>query len=135
MLSKRGVIRTDATKKYIGALASFRELGALSGPLTGISFIGGVGGGWLLPTPRARGDPTVLHRELPLGPAQRDRTVDLDRFSGPVHRLGGEAGRTVREGVARASEGGGRRGRGRHRVVGDLGAMLAGAQRPLGEGR
>ena len=55
MPSKRGVIRTDATKIYIGALAPFRELGALSGPLTGISFIGGVGGGVALadsPSPR-----------------------------------------------------------------------------------
>jgi len=60
MSSRRGVIRKDATKEYIGALASFRDRGALSGPLASASFIAGVAGAIALadsPYPRPGSEP------------------------------------------------------------------------------
>ena len=52
MFGKRGVIQTDATKR--NTETSFRDPGAMSGLLTGVSFIGGVGGRSPWPTPRTR---------------------------------------------------------------------------------
>lgn len=65
MLSKRGVVQTDATGKNIGALTSFRDPGALSGPLVGASFIAGVGGALALadsPYPRPGSEPAEFRR-------------------------------------------------------------------------
>ena len=122
MFGKRGVIQTDATKR--NSQTPFRDPGAMIGLLTGVSFIGGVGAErWPWPTPPipasrlgARGDPALLHREFPLGSNQRYRPADLDRLARPVHRLGGEAGRAVRQG-SRALRRRRRRRRARRRML------------------
>ncbi len=58
MSSKRGVFRTDAIGR--NTQTPFRDPGAMSGLLTGVSFIGGVGGGVALadsPFPRPGSEP------------------------------------------------------------------------------
>jgi hypothetical protein len=63
MFGKRGVIQTDATKR--NSETSFRDPGAMSGLLTGVSFIGGVGGAVALadsPYPRPGSEPAEVRQ-------------------------------------------------------------------------
>jgi len=63
MSSKRGVIRTDATRR--NTETSFRDTGAMSALLTGVSFIAGVGGAIALadsPYPRPGSEPAEIRR-------------------------------------------------------------------------
>ena len=117
MPSKRGVIRTDATKIYIGALAPFRELRALSGPLTGVSFIGGVGGAVALadsPYPRPGSEPAEIRRYFTensrsarlSAAGQLISAASLARFTASVARLAERSGWGSR-GLRRAAVAGG----------------------------
>ena len=70
MASKQGVIRTDARGN---TETQFRDLGALSGPLTGASFIAGVAGAMALadsPYPRPGSEPAEIRRYFRGIPAQ-----------------------------------------------------------------
>jgi hypothetical protein len=138
MLRKRGV-RTDATR--IKTDTPPRDPGAMSGLLTGVSFIAGVGGAVALadsPYPRPGSEPAEVRRYF----TENSRSARLsatgqlisDRFAGPVHRLGCEVGRAVGAGISGASGGGACRGRARRRVACDLWASHSGAQWPVRQG-
>jgi hypothetical protein len=101
MSSKRGVIRTDATRR--SKETSSRDPGAMSGLLTGLSFIAGVGGGVALadsPYPRPGSEPaevsryfTENSRSARLSAAgQLVSTAALARFTASVARLAGRSG-------------------------------------------
>jgi hypothetical protein len=138
MFDKRGVIRTDIIEQDIGTSTPPRDSGALSGILAGVKFHrrrGRSDDPRRLPIPASRlgtrRDPTVLHPELPRGPAQRGRPVRLSGLAHPVHSVGWEAGRMVGLGIADAAGGCDSRGRACRRVPGNLGAVRRGAPRPL----
>src|SRR5215208_404724 len=118
MSSQRGIIQKDATKEYIGALASFRELGALSGPLTGASFIAGVGGAMALadsPYPRPGSEPAEIRRYFTessrsarlSAAGQLISAASLARFTASVARLAARSGQGSRGLRAVAVAGGG----------------------------
>src|SRR5215212_11770057 len=118
MLSKRGSIRPDAAKKYSGALSSFRDLGALSGPLTGASFIAGVAGAMALadsPYPRPGSEPAEIRRYFTessrsarlSAAGQLISTASLARFTVSVARLAARSGQGSRGLRAVALAGGG----------------------------
>ena len=103
MLSKRGVTRTDAIEKDTRNSASPRDPGAMSGLLTGVSFIAGVGGGVALadsPFPRPGSEPsevsryfTEISRSARLSAAgQLISAAALARFTASVARLAGRSG-------------------------------------------
>ena len=118
MSSKRGVIRTDATGQDIGALTSFRDPGALSGPLTGVSFISGVAGAMALadsPYPRPGSEPAEIRRYF-TGDSRSARlsaagllisAASLARFTASVVKLAGRSGSGSRGLRAAAVAGGG----------------------------
>jgi hypothetical protein len=65
MFGKRGVIRTDAIENDTRISASPRDSGAMSGLLTGLSFIAGEGGGVALADslfPRPGSEPAEVSR-------------------------------------------------------------------------
>ena len=116
MSSKRGVIRTDATRR--NAETSFRDPGAKSGFLTAVSFIGGVGGAMALadsPYPRPGSEPAEIRRYFTenSGSArisaigQLISTASLARFTASVARLAGRSGRGSRGLQTAARAGGG----------------------------
>lgn len=102
MSSKRGVVTTDATKR--NTETSFRDPGAMSGLLTGVSFIGGVGGGVALansPYPRPGSEPAEVRRYFTensrsarlSATGQLISTASLARFTTSVARLAGSSGK------------------------------------------
>jgi hypothetical protein len=101
MFGKRGVIQTGATKR--NTETSFRDPGAMSGLLTGVSFIGGVGGAVALadsPYPRPGSDPAEVRRYFTensrsarlSATGQLISTASLARFTVSVARLAGRSG-------------------------------------------
>jgi len=117
MSSKRGVIRKDVTKDYIGTLTSFGNPGALSGPLAGVSFIAGVAGAMALadsPYPRPGSEPAEI-RQYFTGSSRSARlsaagqlisAASLARFTASVAKLAARSGRGAR-GLQAAVVGGG----------------------------
>ena len=103
MLSKRGVTRTDAIEKDTRNSASPRDPGAMSGLLTGVSFIAGVGGGVALadsPFPRPGSEPSEVSRYFTensrsarlSAAGQLISAAALARFTASVARLAGRSG-------------------------------------------
>jgi hypothetical protein len=101
MFGKRGVIQTGATKR--NTETSFRDPGAMSGLLTGVSFIGGVGGAVALadsPYPRPGSEPAEVRRYFTensrsarlSATGQLISTASLARFTVSVARLAGRSG-------------------------------------------
>jgi hypothetical protein len=116
MSSKRGVIRTDATRR--SKETSSRDPGAMSGLLTGVSFIGGVGGAVALadsPYPRPGSEPAEIRRYFTensrsarlSATGQLISTVSLARFTASVARLAERSGRGSRGLRTAAVAGGG----------------------------
>ncbi len=102
MFGKRGDIQTHATKR--NAETPFRDPGAMSGLLTGISFISGVGGGVALansPYPRPGSEPAEVRRYFTensrsarlSATGQLISTASLARFTASVARLAGRSGK------------------------------------------
>ena len=102
MFGKRSVIQTDATKR--NAETPFRDPGAMSGLLTGVSFVGGVGGGVALansPYPRPGSEPAEVSRYFTensrsarlSATGQLISTASLARFTASVARLAGRSGK------------------------------------------
>jgi hypothetical protein len=115
MSSKRGVVRTDAIGR--NTQTSFRDPGAMSGLLTGVSFIGGVGGGVALansPYPRPGSEPAEVSRYFTensrsarlSATGQLISTASLARFAASVARLAGRSGNGSRGLRAAAIAGG-----------------------------
>ena len=115
MSSKRGVVRTDAIGRNTQTL--FRDPGAMSGLLTGVSFIGGVGGGVALansPYPRPGSEPAEVRRYFTensrsarlSATGQLISTASLARFAASVARLAGRSGKGSRGLRAAAIAGG-----------------------------
>jgi len=116
MFGKRGVIQTDATKR--NSETSFRDPGAMSGLLTGVSFIGGVGGAVALadsPYPRPGSEPAEVRRYFTensrsarlSATGQLISTASLARFTVSVARLAARSGQGSRGLRAAALAGGG----------------------------
>jgi hypothetical protein len=116
MFGKRGVIQTDATKR--NTETSFRDPGAMSGLLTGVSFIGGVGGAVALadsPYPRPGSEPAEVRRYFTensrsarlSATGQLISTASLARFTVSVARLAARSGQGSRGLRAAALAGGG----------------------------
>jgi hypothetical protein len=114
--SKRGVIRTDATRRKTET--SLRDPGAMSGLLTGVSFIGGVGGAVALadsPYPRPGSEPVEIRRYFTensrsarlSAAGQLISAVSLARFTVSVARLAERSGRGSRGLRTAAVAGGG----------------------------
>src|SRR5215204_3670393 len=106
MFGKRVGVRADATKS--NADASLRDPGAMSGLLTGVSFVAGVGGGVALadsPFPRPGSEPSEVSRYFTensrsarlSAAGQLVSTAALARFSASVARLAGRSGPGPRE--------------------------------------
>ena len=102
MFGKRSVIQTDATKR--NAETSFRDPGAMSGLLTGLSFTAGVGGGVALanaPYPRLGSEHADVRRYFTensrsarlSATGQLISTASLARFTASVARLTGRSGK------------------------------------------
>ena len=115
MSSKRGVIRTKVPWK--SAEPPFRDPGAMSGLLTGVSFIGGVGGALALadsPYPRPGSEPAEIRRYFTENSrsarlsaiGQLVSSASLARFTASVARLAARSGRGSR-GLRAAALGGG----------------------------
>jgi hypothetical protein len=118
MLSKRGIFQKDARKEYSRALASFHDIGALSGPLTGVSFIAGVAGAMALadsPYPRPGSEPAEIRRYFTEGSrsarlsaaGQLISAASLARFTASVAKLAARSGQGSRGLRAAALAGGG----------------------------
>jgi len=118
MWSKRSITQLGATEQDIGALTSFRDPGALSGPLAGVSFVGGVAGAMALadsPYPRPGSEPAEIHHYFrgSSGAArlsvvgQLISAASLARFTASVARLAARSGRGSRGLQAAALAGGG----------------------------
>ena len=116
MFGKRGVIQTEATKR--NTETSFRDPGAMSGLLTGVSFIGGVGGAVALansPYPRPGSEPAEVRRYFTensrsarlSATGQLISTASLARFTVSVARLAARSGQGSRGLRAAALAGGG----------------------------
>lgn len=116
MLGKRSVIQTDPTKTNPGKI-SFRDPGAMSGLLTGISFIAGVGGAVALadsPYPRPGSEPAEVRRYFTensrsarlSATGQLISTASLARFTASVAKLAARSGRGARGLKAAAIAGG-----------------------------
>jgi hypothetical protein len=116
MFGKRGVIQTGATKR--NTETSFRDPGAMSGLLTGVSFIGGVGGAVALadsPYPRPGSEPAEVRRYFTensrsarlSATGQLISTASLARFTVLVARLAARSGQGSRGLRAAALAGGG----------------------------
>ena len=117
MLSKRG-IQTYFAGDNFRASPSFRDPGALSGPLAGVSFVGGVAGAMALadsPYPRPGSEPAEFRRYFRgrSGAArlsvvgQLVSASSLARFAVSVARLAARSGRGSRGLQAAALAGGG----------------------------
>ena len=116
MFGKRGVIQTDAPER--NTETSFRDPGAISGLLTGVSFIGGVGGAVALansPYPRPGSEPAEVRRYFTensrsarlSATGQLISTASLARFTVSVARLAARSGQGSRGLRAAALAGGG----------------------------
>jgi hypothetical protein len=117
MLSKRG-IQTYFAGDNFRASPSFRDPGALSGPLAGVSFVGGVAGAMALadsPYPRPGSEPAELRRYFRGSSGAARLSVvgqlvsasSLARFAVSVARLAARSGRGSRGLQAAALAGGG----------------------------
>ena len=117
MLSKRG-IQTYFAGDNFRASPSFRDPGALSGPLAGVSFVGGVAGAMALadsPYPRPGSEPAEIRRYFRGSSGAARLSVvgqlvsasSLARFTVSVARLAGRSGRGSRGLQAAALAGGG----------------------------
>lgn len=116
MLRKRGVVWTDATR--IKTETPPRDPGAMSGLLTGVSFIAGVGGAVALadsPYPRPGSEPAEVRRYFTensrsarlSATGQLISTASLARFTVSVARLAARSGQGSRGLRAAALAGGG----------------------------
>jgi hypothetical protein len=116
MSIKHLIIRTDATGR--NAVASVRDPGAMSGLLTGVSFIAGVGGATALadsPYPRPGSEPAEVRRYFTensrsariSATGQLISAASLARFTASVARLAGRSGRGSRGLRTAAVAGGG----------------------------
>jgi hypothetical protein len=116
MFGKRGVIQTGATKRKTET--SLRDPGAMSGLLTGVSFIAGVGGALALadsPYPRPGSEPAEVRRYFTensrsarlSATGQFVSTTALAWFTASVAQLAGRLGRGSRGLQAAAIAGGG----------------------------
>src|SRR5215217_4140332 len=117
MWSKRSITQLGATEQDIGALTSFRDPGALSGPLAGVSFIAGVAGAMALadsPYPRPGSEPAEI-RQYFTGSSRSARlsaagqlisAASLARFTASVAKLAARSGQGAR-GLQAAVVGGG----------------------------
>lgn len=117
MLKKRG-IQTHAAEDDSIASPSFRDPGALSGTLAGVSFVGGVAGAMTLadsPYPRPGSEPAEIRRyfEENAGAARLNvvgqliSAASLARFTASVTQLAGRSGQGSRWLQAAALAGGG----------------------------
>ena len=117
MLSKRG-IQTYFAGDNFRASPSFRDPGALSGPLAGVSFVGGVAGAMALadpPYPRPGSEPAEIRRYFRGSSGTARLSVvgqlvsasSLARFAVSVARLAARSGRGSRGLQAAALAGGG----------------------------
>jgi hypothetical protein len=106
MLSKRG-IQTYFAGDNFRVSPSFRDPGALSGPLAGVSFVGGVAGAMALadsPYPRPGSEPAEIRRYFRGSSgaarlsvvAQLVSASSLARFAVSVARLAARSGRRSR---------------------------------------
>ena len=109
---------TKLTKRGAKTDAPFRDPGAMSGLLTGVSFIAGVGGGVALadsPFPRPGSEPSEVSRYFTenarsarlSATGQLVSTAALARFTASVARLAARSGEGSRELKAAALAGGG----------------------------
>src|SRR5215217_9173300 len=116
MLSKR-TIQTNAAKDSVRVSPSFRDPGALRGPLAGVSFVGGVAGAMALadsPYPRPGSEPAEIRRYFRGSSGAARLSVvgqlvsasSLARFTVSVARLAARSGRGSR-GLQAAVVGGG----------------------------
>ena len=116
MSSKYGVFRTDAKRRKTETPS--RDTGAMSGLLTGVSFIAGVGGAVALansPYPRPGSEPAEVRRYFTensrsarlSATGQLISTASLARFTVSVAELAGQSGRGSRGLMAAAIAGGG----------------------------
>jgi hypothetical protein len=107
MSGRRGVIWANAIGKNGKTPTPPRDPGALSGILTGVSFIGGVGGAMALsryPYPRPGSQPAEIRRYFTEDPrparlsaaGQLISTAALARFTASVAKLAGGSGRGAR---------------------------------------
>jgi hypothetical protein len=103
---KHGFVRTDATRR--NRQTPFRDPGAMSGLLTGVSFIGGVGGALALadsPYPRPGSEPAEIRRYFTensrsarlSAAGQLISTASLARFTVSVASLAARSGRWSQE--------------------------------------
>ena len=117
MLSKRG-IQTYFAGDNFRASPSFRDPGALSGPLAGVSFVGGVAGAMALadsPYPRPGSEPAEIRRYFRGSSGAARLSVvgqlvsasSLARFAVSVARLAARSGRGSRGLQTAALAGGG----------------------------
>jgi hypothetical protein len=113
---KHGFVRTDATRR--NRQTPFRDPGAMSGLLTGVSFIGGVGGALALadsPYPRPGSEPAEIRRYFTensrsarlSAAGQLISTASLARFTVSVASLAARSGRWSQGLRAAALAGGG----------------------------
>ena len=132
MWSKRGIQTNVAGDNFMPS-PSFRDPGALSGPLAGVSFVGGVAGAMALADslyPRPGSEPAEICRYFrgSSGAArlsvvgQLISAASLARFAASVARLATRSEWSSRGLQAAASRWGTRRS-----VIGDLGAVRGGA--------
>ena len=135
MLRKRGDVQTDATRTKTETPP--RDPGAMSGLLTGVSFIAGVGGAVALadsPYPRPGSEPAEVRRYFTensrsaqlSATGQLISTASLARFTVSVARLAARSGQGSRGLRAAALAGGGRETTSRHRLLGGAGRNLDG---------
>ena len=116
MSRKHGVNRTDAIRENTGT--SFHDPGAISGLLTGVSFLAGVGGATALsgyPYPRPGSEPAQIRRYFTEDPrparlsaaGQLISTASLARFTASVAKLAARSGQGSQALQAAALAGGG----------------------------
>jgi hypothetical protein len=107
MSNDRGAIRTDASGGNTGTSTSLSDPGALTGPLAGASFIGGVAAAMALadsPYPRLGAEPAEVRRYFRGSPGaarvsvvgQLISAVSLARFTASVANLAARSGRGSR---------------------------------------
>jgi hypothetical protein len=107
MSNDRGAIRTDASGGNTGTSTSLSDPGALTGPLAGASFIGGVAAAMALadsPYPRPGAEPAEVRRYFRGSPGaarvsvvgQLISAVSLARFTASVANLAARSGRGSR---------------------------------------
>ncbi len=136
MPDKRNFTKPETIGQTLGTSARLRDLGALSGPLAGASFVAGVAGAVALadsPYPRPGSEPAEVQRYFTGSPeaarvsvaGQLVSAASLARFTASVARLASRSGRGSR-GLRAVALGGGGLAAGSLATSALLGAALTG---------